>query len=428
MSPPDHQSVCYTATTSRHHPSRAQRLHYWLIALLCLLITGCEPGSEQAPIPIGVLHSLSGDMALSERSLVDAVQLAIDEINAAGGVLGHPLQAVVVDGKSDPRNFALQALNLINQHHVAAIFGCWTSACRKAVKPVVEHFDQLLFYPVQYEGLEQSANIIYTGAAPNQQIIPGVHWALEHLGMRFYLIGSDTIFPHSTNQIIRDLAEVQQCPVTGERYLPLESQQVEEIVDDIALLQPDVIFNTVNGSTNLTLFPALRADPRTAAIPVMSFSIAEPELAAIGPTAVDNHYATWNYFQSLDTPANRRFVTHFRQRFGNDVLIDDAMEASYIGVHLWAQAATDVGSIVPDAVRRAIGRQSLDAPEGIVSVDADNGHLWKTVRIDKAQANGQFSVVWSTDHPIRPEPFPGYRHHSEWLQLREQLAQPEHTP
>jgi len=361
-------------------------------------------------------------MAISERPLVDSVKLAIDEINAAGGVLGRPLQAIVVDGKSDPAVFASEAQRLIRSDGVAAIFGCWTSACRKAVKPVVERLDHLLFYPVQYEGLEESANILYTGAAPNQQIIPGVRWALKHLGKRFYLIGSDYIFPRSANRIIHDLATIQDCPVIGERYLPMKSSEVTVVIDEIARLQPDVIINTLNGSTNLSFFPALRDDPRTADIPVMSFSIAEPELAAIGPSAIPHHYATWNYFQSIDSPANHRFVDSFRQRYGADRVIDDPMEAAWIGVHLWAQAAREAGDISPGMVRDSLKLQSIDAPQGVISVDPDSGHLWKTVRVGQAGDDGQFRILWSTEHPIRPDPFPSYRYRSEWLQLSGQLS------
>ena len=406
----------------RYHRSSSAALRYARLALgllASLLLAGCDPVEPRKPIEVGVLHSLSGHMAVSEAPLVDAIQLAIDDINAAGGVLGRPLQALVMDGESDPKTSARNAHSLINSTSVPVIFGCWTSACRKAVKPVIENFDQLLFYPLQYEGLEQSANIVYTGAAPNQQIIPAVHWALEHLGRRLYLLGSDYIFPRTANLLVRDLAGLQRADIVAERYLPLDVHQLdpallEQAIADIARLQPDVIINTVNGAGNQALFPALRSDPRTATIPVLSFSVSEAELAAIGPSATIAHYAVWNYFQSIDSAENRAFVRRFQQRFGADRVVGAAMESAWVGVHLWAQAARDAGSIAPTAVRQTIGRQSMNAPEGIVSVDATNQHLWKTVHVGQAQANGQFRILWSSDQPIRPEPFPQYRSTRQW--------------
>ena len=416
----------------RHHHAIRTASRCWLL-LTALLLAGCEQQTVDGPgsaIEIGVLHSLSGYMAGCEAPLVDAVQLAIDDINAAGGVLGRPLKALVIDGKSDPATFAAGAQQLINSHSVPVTFGCWTSACRKAVKPVFENFDQLLFYPLQYEGLEQSPNIVYTGAAPNQQIIPAIHWALEHLGRRLFLLGSDYIFPRTANLLIRDLAALQQADIVGERYLPLDpgkidADQLQAIIDDIARLQPEVIINTVNGAGNQALFPALRTDPRTAAIPVLSFSVSESELAAIGASATIAHYAAWNYFQSVDNEQNRAFIRRFQQRFGADRAIGDAMESAWVGVHLWAQAARDAGSIEPDAVRQTIGRQSMNAPEGIVSVDAANQHLWKTVRVGQAQPGGQFRILWSSDQPIRPEPFPLYRSIQQWRERSATLAQPQ---
>jgi urea transport system substrate-binding protein len=383
-------------------------------ALLALLLSGCDINKPAEPIVVGVLHSLTGHMAISEAPLVDAIQLAIDDINAAGGVLGRPLQARLIDGKSDPQTFAAAAHTLISSDSVPVIFGCWTSACRKAVRPVIENFDHLLIYPVQYEGMEQSPNVVYTGAAPNQQIIPGIRWALENLGKRLFLIGSDYVFPRTANLIIRDLAGLQGAEVVAEHYLPLDADEFEAIIADIARLQPEVIVNSVNGSSNTALFAALRADPRTATIPVLSFSVSEAELASIGPSATVAHYAVRSYFQSLDNAENRAFIHRFQQRFGADRVIGDTMESAWIGVHLWAQAAQDAGSIDPAAVRQTIGRQSLSAPEGIVSVDADNQHLWKTVYIGEAQADGQFRIVWSSNQPIRPEPFPQYRSLHQW--------------
>ncbi len=372
--------------------------------------------TDRPTIRIGVLHSLSGTMATSEKPLVDALQLAIEEANTAGGITGQAIEAVVVDCRSDWPYCAQQAERLISRDKVQALFGCWTSACRKAVKPVVERHQHLLFYPVQYEGMEQSPNIIYTGAAPNQQIIPAVNWAMEKLGTRVYLVGSDYVFPRTANIIIKDLLTTHGAVLVGERYLPLGERAVGEVVADIVRQRPDVVMNTINGDSNLAFFQALdKAGITPDTIPVLSFSVAEVELA--GGLAMAGHYAAWNYFQSIQSPPNQAFVQRFRSRFGRHVVLDDPMEASYIGLHLWVQAAREAGSAKPALVQRKILLQSLAAPEGVVSVDPTTRHLWKTARIGKARRDGQFDIVWDSGQPLEPTPFPAYRSRDEWARL-----------
>ena len=391
-----------------------------LLGIILLTAIGIFLWSETEIVPgrvikVGILHSLTGTMAISEKSVVDATLLGIEEVNASGGLLGKRIEALVVDAESDLDKFASEAERLITQEQVQVIFGCWTSASRKMVKPIVERHNHLLFYPVQYEGLEQSANIIYTGAAPNQQIIPAVKWAFDHLGKRFYLVGSDYVFPRTANAIIKDQVKALRGQILGERYVPLGSLSVETIVSDIVDLQPDVILNSINGDTNTVFFEKLRSAGITPdRIPTLSFSLAEDELRSLKATSMAGDFAAWNYFQSIDTENNQAFIQNFQSKFGTDRVTDDPMEAAYFGVYLWAQAVRDAGTTDVQVVRRALLDQSFAAPEGIVYIDPETQHTWKTVRVGRIRPNGQFEIVWASDHPIRPVPFPSYRSPLEW--------------
>jgi len=358
-------------------------------------------------------------MAISETSVVDATLLAIDEINASGGLLGRPIEVVVIDGKSDWPSFASGAEKLIKQELVSVIFGCWTSASRKEVKPVVEKYDHLLFYPVQYEGLEQSPNIIYTGAAPNQQIMPAVKWSKEHLGKRFYLAASDYVFPRAANTLIKKQLSVLGADMVGEHYLPLGSHNLKGMVDDIKASSPDVILNTINGDSNVAFFRQLRVSGVN--IPVMSFSIAEDELKHLDIEAMVGHYSAWNYFQSLSSPENQRFVSKFKQKYGVNRTTSASLEAAYLGVHLWAKAVTQADTIDTSTVRQTLKGQSYLAPEGKVTISTLNNHLWKPLYIGQIQADGQFKIVWSETDPIRPLPFPSYRTLQSWQQYLDSL-------
>jgi len=339
-------------------------------------------------------------------------------------VLGHRIVPVVRDGASDWDRFAAEAQQLIEKDQVAAVFGCWTSASRKTVAPVFEREKHLLFYPVQYEGLEESPNIVYTGAAPNQQIIPAVKWSMDHLGRRFYLVGSDYVFPRAANAIIRDQVRSLRGEIVGERYLPLGSVDVNAAVAEIAALRPDAILNTINGDTNVAFFRALRAAGVTPQkIPTVSFSIAEPELRSMGGQDFAGDYAVWNYFQSIDRPANRSFVAHFRARYGADRVVSDPMEAAYFGVYLWAQAVRQANSWSVAEVNRTILGQVMDAPEGLVFVDPATRHTWKQVRVGRIRPDGQFDIVWQTERPVRPLPFPAYRSREAWQAFLDALYQ-----
>lgn len=403
-----------------------QRVLFGAVLIGTVLIGGCVAwmtwAAKHNPIKVGVLHSLTGTMAISETSVRDATLLAIEELNASGGVLGRRIEPVVADGCSDWPVFAREAERLITAEKVAVVFGCWTSASRKTVKPVFERHGALLFYPVQYEGLEQSPNIVYTGAAPNQQIIPAVKWSFDHLGKRFFLVGSDYVFPRTANAIIKAQVTALGGEIAGEEYLNLGSRDVGDIVRKIIEARPEVILNTINGDTNVAFFAALRdAGIRSEAIPTVSFSISESELVHMDAGAMAGNYAAWNYFQSVDTPENRRFVAAFRARFGVDRVTSDPMEAAYLGVHLWARAVTAAGTAEVSAVRRALQNQSLAAPEGIVSIAPDTLHTWKTVRVGKIRPDGQFDIVWSSTNPIQPQPYPALRSRTEWDGFLQQL-------
>lgn len=383
-------------------------------------------GHAADPIRVGILHSETGSLAISEIPVIDATRMGIDDLNAHGGLLGRKIQVFELDGHSNDATFARDARTLIDQDKVSVIFGCWTSACRKTVEPIVEHAHNVLFYPLQYEGLEDSPNVVYLGAAPNQQIIPAVKWFLDNVGPRFYLVGSDYIFPRAANAIIKDYLKLYGGKVVGEAYVPLGGANFSAVVRQIKRSRPSVILNTVNGASNIALFKALHDAGITAAhAPVVSFSIAEEEVKEIsediGIRALVGNYAVWNYFASLDTPQNLAFVKQFHARFGQDCSPDDPVEAAYIGVKLWGQAVRDAGSANPAPVLRQIGSESYDAPEGMVYVDDENHHLWKTTRIGRIMANGQFNVIWESEAIIHPVPFPPTRTTSQWVALEHSL-------
>ena len=389
---------------------------------LFLCAASVIPALAADGIPVGILHSLTGTMAFSEKPVVEATLLAIEEINQAGGVLGEPIIPVVRDGASNWDVFASEATDLITKDHVAVVFGCWTSASRKTVKPVFEHYNHLLFYPVQYEGLEQSPNIVYTGAAPNQQIIPAVKWSLDNLGRRFYLVGSDYVFPRAANAIIRDQVTSLRGEILGEQYIPLGSRDVKAVIDEIVKRQPDVILNTINGDTNIEFFKALRAAGITPEkIPTVSFSIAEPELQAMGLSELEGDYAVWNYFQSVEHPANHRFIEHFKAKYGRTRVVSDPMEAAYVGVYLWAQAVRQAKSTDVAVVRKAISGQVMDAPEGLIFIDPATHHTWKQVRVGRIRNDLQFDIVWETSRPFRPIPYPLYRSKGAWQLFLDRL-------
>jgi urea transport system substrate-binding protein len=362
-------------------------------------------------IKVGILHSLSGTMAISETTVKEAEELAIEEINNAGGVLGKQIEAVIEDGQSDWDVFKEKAEKLIDQDKVTTIFGCWTSASRKAVLDTFEAKNHMLWYPVQYEGQECSKNIFYTGAAPNQQIEPAVDWLLENKGKQFFLVGSDYVFPRTANTIIKEQLKAKGGETVGEDYLPLGNTEVTPIITKIRQALPDggVIFNTLNGDSNVAFFKQLKGAGLTPdKYPVMSVSVAEEEVRQIGPEFLIGHYAAWNYFQTVETPENEAFVAAFKAKYGEDRVTNDPMEAAYIMVYLWKQAVEKAGTADDlEKVRMAAVGQEFDAPEGPVKMFA-NHHISKTVRVGQVRDDGLFDIVWSTDGPVEPQPWNQY--------------------
>jgi urea transport system substrate-binding protein len=366
-------------------------------------------GSDSDVIKVGILHSLSGTMAISEVSVRDATLLAIEEINAAGGIMGKQLVPVIEDGASDWPTFAEKARKLLQQDEVDVVFGCWTSASRKAVLPVFEELNGLLFYPVQYEGLESSPNIFYTGAEPTQQIIPGVEFLVNELGSRkIYLLGSDYVFPRTANLIIKAQLEHLGVELAGEEYVPLGGTEFSTIISKIQEAQPDAIFNTLNGDSNVAFFKQFKdAGFSAESLPVMSVSVAEEEVRGIGPENIAGHYTAWNYYETTQTEANEKFVAAYKAAYGDDRPTADPIEAGYFGVYLWKAMVEMAGTTDVDAVRAAAasGEIEFDAPEGLIKVDPDNQHTYKYIRIGQINEAGLIDEVYSSSDPVKPDPF-----------------------
>jgi urea transport system substrate-binding protein len=390
-----------------------------LAAVMALVLVACgssdsdtstEGGSDSSvaeggTVKVGILHSLSGTMSISEKAVVDAELLAIKEINEAGGVLGQQIEPIVEDGASDWPTFAEKAEKLLTVDDVVAVFGGWTSASRKAMLPVFEGNDGLLFYPVQYEGLEASPNIFYTGATTNQQIIPALDYLKEEGMNKVFLVGSDYVFPRTANKIIKAYAEANGMEIMGEEYLPLGDTNVATIVSKTLAAQPDVVFNTLNGDSNVAFFKELTAKGNTAAdIPTVSVSVAEEEIGGIGLDNIEGHLVAWNYYQTTDTPENEAFVEAFKAEYGEDRVTADPIEAAYNAVYIWAAAVEAAGSFDVDAVREAAKGLELATPEGALTVSDWNQHVFKTSRIGVINADGLIDEVWASDGPIEPDP------------------------
>lgn len=359
-------------------------------------------GSEgfDGEVKVGILHSRSGTMAISENTVAEAELMAIEEINKAGGVKidGKKLKIVPIeeDGASDWPTFAEKAKKLIDQDQVAVVFGGWTSASRKAMLPVFEAKDHFLFYPIQYEGQECSRNIFYTGATPNQQAEPAVSWLLKNKGKDFFLVGSDYVYPRTANTIIKEQLKVEGGKLVGEDYLPLGNTEVAPIIAKIkqALPKGGVIVNTLNGDSNVAFFKQLKAAGITPAngYAIMSFSIAEEEVAAIGPEYLEGTYAAWNFFQSLDTPASKAFTKAFQAKYGDKRVTNDPAESAYNMVYLWAKGAEKANSVDDNKVREALIGVTFDAPQGKIEVQP-NHHTTELVMIGEVQKDGMFKII-----------------------------------
>lgn len=394
-----------------------------LLIVIFLSSWGCNMGlTEKAPIKIGALYSLTGTMADSEAPLIDAIKMAADEINAEGGLLGRKVEVVVADGRSSAGVAAKEAERLISEEHVNVLIACWTSECRKAVKPVVEKYNSLMFYPIQYEGMEESPNIIYTGAAPNQQIVPGSKWMIEQFGNKVYLAASDYIFPRTANLIIKDILKVTGGTISGEQYIPLGSPDVGNILKDIVRNKPDLIINTINGDSNMHFFKALR-DNGLENIPIMSFSVSESDIMQFGGNKLKTHYGTWGYFSNIENDENKKFIRAFKSRFGNNRITNDPILSAYISVRLWADNVAHTESLDTEIQNNSIAHHSYKSPSGMLSIDRNNRHLWRTSRIGKVREDGSYEEVWSSILPVRPAPFPLSRTKSAWNDILKGLSE-----
>ncbi|MER0240151.1 urea ABC transporter substrate-binding protein [Fulvimarina sp. MAC8] len=365
-------------------------------------------------VTVGILHSITGTMALSEAGSVQAETLAIEQINAQGGILGRQIQIIQEDGASDWPTFAEKSRKLLVQDNVAAVFGCWTSASRKAVLPVFEQYNGLLYYPTFYEGLEQSKNVFYTGQEATQQILAGIDWVSEQKGAQtFYLLGSDYIWPRTSNKIARRHIEKLGGEVVGEDYYPLGHTQFNSVINKIRLRRPDVIYASVVGGSNVAFYKQLKAagiDLGEEEPLLLTISVTEDEIRGIGGENIEGAYASMKYFQSLTNQNNEEFVAAFRERWGDDMVIGDVTQAAYLGPWLWKAAVEKAGTFaIDDVVAASAGIEMNEAPEGYVRIH-ENHHLWSKTRIGRAKADGQYEVVHETADLMEPDPFPeGYQ-------------------
>jgi len=378
-------------------------------------------------IKVGILHSLSGTMAISETVLKDTALMAIDEINAKGGVMGKKLEPVVVDPASDWPLFAEKTRQLISKDKVSVIFGCWTSVSRKSVLPVVEELNGLLFYPVQYEGEELSKNVFYTGAAPNQQAIPAVEYLMSKDGggaKRFVLLGTDYVYPRTTNKILRAFLKSKGVADADimEEYTPFGHSDYQTIIANIKKFSSEgkktAVISTINGDSNVPFYKELgNQGIKATDVPVVAFSVGEEELRGVDTKPLVGHLAAWNYFMSVKNPTNTAFIkewtayakAHNLPGQKDKPLTNDPMEATYVGIHMWAQAVEKAKSTDTDKVIAAMAGQKFKAPSGFVlEMDAKNHHLHKPVFIGEVKADGQFKVVWKTPGPIKAQPWSPY--------------------
>jgi urea transport system substrate-binding protein len=389
------------------------------LAVAAAILGFATTAHAQGTIKVGVLHSLSGTMAISETTLKDTVLMMIEDQNKKGGLLGKKLEAVVVDPASNWPLFAEKARELIQKEKVSVVFGCWTSVSRKSVLPVFEELNSMLFYPVQYEGEESSKNVFYTGAAPNQQAIPAVEYLMSKEGgdvKRWVLAGTDYVYPRTTNKILEAFLKakgVKQEDIMI-NYTPFGHSDWQTIVADIKKFasagKKTAVVSTINGDANVPFYKELaNAGIKASDIPVVAFSVGEEELAGIDTSNLVGHLAAWNYFQSVKNPTNDGFIKQWKTFIKNDKRVtNDPMEATYIGFKMWAQAVQQAGTTDIDAVRQAMYGQKVKAPGGFMSVMNTNHHLSKPVLIGEIRPDGQFNVVWQTKGPVKADAWSKY--------------------
>ncbi|MDP2817079.1 MAG: urea ABC transporter substrate-binding protein [Polaromonas sp.] len=362
--------------------------------------------SAQETVKLGLLHSLSGTIAIAEAALVDAEKMAIDEINAAGGVMGRKIEAVVEDGASDWPTFAEKTKKLLQRDKVAAIVGCYTSASRKAVLPVLNQMKGLLYYPTYYEGQEQDKSVIYTSQEATQSVITAMEWIAKEQGKTFFLVGSDYIYPRTCNKIARPTIARVGGKVVGEEYAPLGHTEFSSIINKIKAAKPDWIYSTVVGGSNVAFYKQLKAAGLDGTKQkLLSTVVSENEIDGIGKENAVGYYACMGYFQSLVNPQNERFVKALKAKYGQDRVVGDPMQCAYNAVYLWKLAAEKAKSFDVQKVIAASSGLEFAAPEGKIRIHATNHHVAKKVRIGKARSDGQFDIVYESG-VIEPNPFP----------------------
>jgi urea transport system substrate-binding protein len=357
-------------------------------------------------VKVGILHSLTGTIAIAEASVVDAEKLAIEEINASGGVMGRKIEPIIEDGASDWPTFAEKARKLLDRDKVATIFGCYTSASRKAVLPVMEKSKGLLYYPTYYEGLEQSPNIMYTAQEATQSVIAAVDWLAKNRGKSFYLIGSDYIWPRTTNKIAKPTIVKAGGTVVGEDYFPLGHIEFSSVINKIKASKAEVILSTVVGGSNVAFYKQLAAAGITGKTQaLLALAVSEEELSGIGPENAAGFLSCMGYFQSVKNPANEKFVKAFKAKYGAKRVLGDTLDCGYTSVYLWKLAAEKAGSFEVPKVVAASSELAWDAPEGKIKFHKANHHLWKHARIGEFTKDGQVKILYESSL-IEPNPFP----------------------
>ena len=377
----------------------------------------------EAPVRIGLLHSQTGTMAISEKSILDAEILAIEEVNAAGGVAGRQVVSSAPDCRSDPNVFATEARRLIEQEQAVALFGCWNSESRKAVIPVVNEAKSLLFFPGNFEGIEKSSRVIYTGGVANQVILPAVRWGYDAINARrFFVVGLEEVTSRCGAEIAKDAIKAAGAEVVGESYTVPLTPSVDAIVDAIRQAKPDLVLNFLFGESNLAFYAAMRrAGLGADKLPIIAFGVGEDESRRFPTADIVGQYAAWNYFQSVPRPENREFVRRFQARYGSDRVIGDAMVAAYNGIKFWAQASNEVGLGDSLAVTTNLRRQSINAPDGIITIDAESQIAWRPFHLGRLRADNQFELVYSINKPVRPVLVVGTRSAEDWTTFLDSL-------
>ena len=380
----------------------------FVITLLASLLYILVFVQRNDTIRVGILHSQTGVMALAEQPVIDATLLAIEEINNSRKLLGKFIEPIIVDGASDTLTFYAKANNLITKERVDVIFGCWISDTRKAVKTVVEKYNNLLFYPIQYEGIEVSPNIAYVGSTANQLILPTISWVFYNFGKKFYLIGSNNIYSRVFFELAKNYAQLLGAEIVGEQYLS-PKDNFDTIAQDIIRTHPTIIINTIASDSNLPLFKALQKSRITAdKTPVVTFGISELEMKKLEIALFANNYIASSYFQSLENQENKHFINRFKKKYGSHRAVNEAMVNAYTGVYLWAQAVEQAQTSDPNVIKKIIKGEGKNTPAGITYIDPSNNHAWKTARIGKISPDGEIHQVWTSKNSLQPIPFPSF--------------------